>query len=96
MPNTATGASKYKQQLLALDAKRKKMAALMKKAEEAEKKNKFINAGKDLFEHFKVDPHCKDNSKIAAICMKYFSMTEKPVEGKEDATGMDIASKTKK
>lgn len=92
----ASEASRLAEKLKTLDAVRKKTMLQMKKAEEEEKRNKFINAGKDLFEHFKTDPLCKESSELAAICKKYFVVSEVPVEGKENATGMDIASKTKK
>ena len=94
-----TDVSKYEQQLKVLDEKRKKMAALMKKAKIKEEREKFNNAGKELFEIYNNDPLCKDTSKIVAICKKYFLIAttdDQPLDDKEDTTGMDIASKTKK
>jgi hypothetical protein len=93
-----TDVSKYEQQLKALDERRKKMAALMKKAKIKEEREKFNNAGKELFDIYQNDPLCKDSSKIVAICKKYFliqTTDDQSIEEKEN-TGMDIASKTKK
>ena len=67
----------------AIDAKRRKINAMIRQAQEEEQKGKFIKAGEELFEHFKTDPKCIDSDKIAAICNKYFFLK------KDDDTSKD-------
>lgn len=64
---------KLKQKQKDLEKKRKVINAQIKNAEIKDRTNRCISAGKEIAEHFKIDPQCIDASKIAAICSRYFS-----------------------
>lgn len=89
--------TKLKERQKSLEDQRRKVNALIRKTEEEERVSKFLNAGLSLYDHYINDPLCKDSSKIAAICSKFFILpTTTESTSTKESTGTVIADLLKK